>query len=409
MGKTMRQFFSAFSKEKLCQLYIYPTIPDVDFCNSYYRITDKDVLKSYFRFGKVNSRKIEKTEISSENTSMFEAQKDEALYRSRKNKKPSRLLLRNLMWRFANWYNKDLKQWLQEERPECIFVAPGTGTFLYTMALKISKRLQIPIAVYLCDDYYFLQQPKGLLAVIEWSNLRRAIRKLLLHSAAAITICDDLTEKLREEFTLPVTTIMTGASIPAAEPQPSEMPNDVTYMGNIRCDRYSSLIEFGKALDRFNQENGTEHSLKIYTAEKNEGILSALSAVPTIRLCGFVAGSEAERVFQAADYLLHVESFDPVSIDKVKYSVSTKIADSLSSGKCLLAYAPAQVASMRHLLINQCAVTATKAEELDTLIHSAFDTGKDQSQIVRRAIETAKKYHDSKRNSEKLKMILEQV
>lgn len=48
MGRTLCGLFNRFSKEELCQLYIYPSVPDVDRCGSYYRITDKDVLKSYF-------------------------------------------------------------------------------------------------------------------------------------------------------------------------------------------------------------------------------------------------------------------------------------------------------------------------------------------------------------------------
>ena len=46
----MASLFSEFKKEELCQLYIYPTIPDIEYCNSYYRITDIGVLKNYFAF-----------------------------------------------------------------------------------------------------------------------------------------------------------------------------------------------------------------------------------------------------------------------------------------------------------------------------------------------------------------------
>ena len=41
MGKTMLTLFSAFKKEELCQLYIYPSLPDIDFCNAYFRVTDR--------------------------------------------------------------------------------------------------------------------------------------------------------------------------------------------------------------------------------------------------------------------------------------------------------------------------------------------------------------------------------
>ena len=49
MGKTFCALFSQFASEELCQLYIYPSYPDVDICRSYYRVTDKEILGSYFR------------------------------------------------------------------------------------------------------------------------------------------------------------------------------------------------------------------------------------------------------------------------------------------------------------------------------------------------------------------------
>ena len=50
MGKTIATFFSEFEKTELCQFYIYPSLPDLDICNSYYRVTDKDVLRSLVTF-----------------------------------------------------------------------------------------------------------------------------------------------------------------------------------------------------------------------------------------------------------------------------------------------------------------------------------------------------------------------
>ena len=57
MGKTMLSLFHAFDKNELCQLYIYPSLPDVDSCKSFFRITDKDILRSYYKF-KVRGKEV---------------------------------------------------------------------------------------------------------------------------------------------------------------------------------------------------------------------------------------------------------------------------------------------------------------------------------------------------------------
>lgn len=405
----MLELFSVFRKENLCQLYIYPTLPDIDRCASYFRVTDKEVLKSYLHFGKVKGRTIKKEQIREDNNSMFEHQEDEGLYRNRKNKKPSRMLLRELMWKFSRWYNAALRQWLREQAPEAIFVAPGTGIFLYRMALRIAKERNIPILTYLCDDYYFLSKQKSLLKCLHTAWLRRDTRKLLTHSKHIVSICEELKERFAQEFSVPATTIMTGTSraiksFPLKRPEPKA----ITYMGNVRCNRYISLIQIGEALAELNQRQGTEYKLKIYTGEKNPEILQALGDVPTVELCGFVTGTEFEAVLSEAQLLLHTEAFDEQSIDLVKDSVSTKIADCLGSGICLIAYGPDSVASIRHLQGGR-ALCATRQEDLRNVLQIAFTDEQARKDAVGKALEAARKYHDSKINSQQLRDVMERL
>lgn len=409
MGKTMSLLFSQFKKEELCQLYIYPTIPDIDFCDSYYRVTDKDVLKSYFKFC-VKGREINKTEIDPERHFMFENPEDEAKYRNRKNKTALRKIIRDSMWQFANWYNKNLKNWIEVQKPTCVFVAPGDAKFLYNMALKISKDFKIPIVTYVCDEYYFVKNPIGLLDKTRVALLKKKIRQLMSKSLRIVTICESLKELYSKEFSIPATVIMTGTSYPLQEiPQIKDIPQSITYMGNIRCNRFKSLIEIGKALEEINSQNKTDFSLNIYTAEKDKSILDLFKDIDTIKLCGYVSGAEFDRVLHNADMLLHTEAFDEESIDCVKNSVSTKIGDSLASGICLFAYGPEEVASMRHLIDNDCAIAATSGDTLKETLEKAFFDAELRKRVCQNAIKTANEFHNSEQNSKTLYSLLEKV
>ena len=410
MGKTMRQLFCAFDKEELCQFYIYPTLPDIDCCASYFRVTDKDVLKSYARFGKVKGHTVDKSLISEKNDTMFENRKDEGLYRNRKNKKSGRMLLREFMWKFSRWYNVPLRQWLEEQRPEAIFVAPGTGVFLYRIALRIAKERRIPIVTYLCDDYYFVRKQRSLLHKLHMSWLRRNTRKLLSQSSHIVCICTELKERFAEEFKVPATTIMTGTSRPIEKHAlERSAPKSITYMGNIRCNRYISLAQIGSALEELNRKLGKDYTLKIYTGENDGEILQTLQNSSAVELCGFVTGKAFEDAFREAQLLLHTEAFDEKNIDLVKDSVSTKIADCLGSGICLVAYGPENVASMRHLLKNGCALAATQEEDLPELLENAFLDSAAREKTVENALQTAAAFHDSQRNSRCLHKLMESV
>ena len=46
MGKTFLSLFSAFRPEELCQLFLYPAVPDTACCGSYYRFTDREALSA---------------------------------------------------------------------------------------------------------------------------------------------------------------------------------------------------------------------------------------------------------------------------------------------------------------------------------------------------------------------------
>lgn len=395
MGKTLMSLFSGFEREELCQLYIYPSIPDADVCSSFYRITDKNVLKSYYKF-RVDGKRIDAKQGKG---AIFENPSDQKLYRHRNNHAPWKCIVRDAMWKHSRWYNGDLKDWLEEQGPTCIFVAPGRAKLLYDIALQLAQDLNIPIITYLCDDFYFTNPEQSLSGRLYQSLLKNKIEALISQTEQCITICDSMTERYSRRFHTPFQTVMTPSSRPAAhEIKKVEQPTSICYMGNIRSGRYNSLTEIGRALDDINAERGTEYCLKIYSEERNQKILSAFDGIKSVQLCGFVSGEEFERIFLSADILLHVESFDTADIDRVRYSVSTKIADSLASGICLFAYGPEEVASVHYMKEEQCAIVCTEQQKLKETLLTAFCSRECRESAARNALLTAVRNHNPEKN-----------
>lgn len=407
MGKTFLSLFSGFDREELCQLYIYPTLPNVDRCGSFYRVTDKQMLVSLVP-GRKAGGVIPKEQIRA-TEGLYEQPKDESLYRNRKNKSPLRRLLRDALWSVGNWYSRDLKAWLDREKPECIFVAPGAAKFIYDFALRISRDRDIPVVTYICDEFYFVQESERPLEKLRLRLFRDKMRSLMDNTAHLVTISEELREAYVREFGVKATTLMTGAGIPAAERVSEEQPCQVCYFGNIRANRYVSLCEIGRELDAINRSGGTDYRLKIYTMEKDAAILEQLRQIKAIELHPFVTGEAFEREFRRAQLLLHVEAFDEESIDRVRHSVSTKIADSLASGIPLLAYGPDRVSSMKHLLRHGCAITATSQDQLHNMLIRAFRDEDARIQAASRGLEVAGTWHDSEKTGLQLRQILEEA
>lgn len=406
MSKTLLSLLSSLKKDELCQLYIYPALPDVDLCSSYFRITDKDVLRSYYTL-KLNCCEVE---ADCSKHSMYENSDDEKIYKNPKNKSNLRMILRDLMWKCAHWYTKKLESWIKKEKPTCIFVAPGDATFIYDIALKISKKFNLPIVTYICDDYYFVKTPKSVISKLRVAFLKKKIRKLMRSTVKLAVICNALKDEYSKEFGVSAETIMTGSEFTAESlSRLVEKPTSLSYFGNIGCNRYISLADIGRMLDCINNKEGTNLLLNIYTAEKNPDIINSFSNIESIKLCPFVLGDAFKSALLGSELLLHVEAFDEESIDVVKHSISTKIADSLASGIPLVAYGPPNVASVQYLISEECAIIATSKTELENTLYNAFFDNAKREKAVSNALKATKKHHNSLENSKRLLSIFEEV
>lgn len=406
MGKTILSLFSEFDQQELCQLYIYPSYPDVDRCASYYRITDKDVLASIFRFRRPGGE-IDRSRISP-GQGLYDRAEDQSFYKNRKNKSALRRLLRDAMWRVSRWNNGDLRAWLDREKPDCIFVAPGVAKFLYNFALSISKARGIPVVTYICDDYYFTRKPEGLLDRLRLSLLQRKIEQLVACSTHLITISEEMRDAYANRFGIRTTTLMTGAEeLFASEPKTVDSPENICYFGNIRCNRYVPLGEIGRELDRIREETGRDVRLRIYTGEQDPKILETFSGIQSVELCGFLSGESYRKARQEADLLLHVEAFDEESIDFARRSISTKIAESMASGIPLLAYGPECLSSIRYLQRNDSAIIAVSGEEMGRMLRRALTDEDLRIRTVRNALAAASDFHDREKISGTLRKILQ--
>ena len=406
MGKTFLSLFDRFDREELCQLYIYPVIPNEKRCASYYRITDKEALRALFCFRRPG--KEVPTEQITADQGLYEDAQDQSFYKSRKNKSALRRLLRDALWKLTPWYNGGLKSWLERERPECIFVAPGVAKFLYDFALRISQKRRIPVVTYICDEYYFVKKQDRRLDGLRLKLLQKKMEQLLRHTGHLVVISEELREAYAAHFGVRTSVIMTGATVAGAETGKScEKPRNICYFGNIRCNRYTTLAQIGRTLDEINRAYGENYLLKIYTAEKDPQILRELDGIQSAELCGFVSGEAFAQAFGAADLLVHTEAFDEASMDFTQHSVSTKIADSLACGIPVFAYGPAQLSSMAHLLRHECAVCAVSPEQLRDRLEQALRDETVRQRVVERALAAAAEYHDANNNGRRFRAIVE--
>lgn len=408
MGKTFLGLFSAFSEDEFCQFYIYPTLPNIKVCKSYYRITDSEALRSIFFRGN-SGRCISDDEIKHENT-LYENDDSSKIYRDKNTHKELKILVRDAIWKLATIKNRGLSVWLSEEKPSVIFAAPGASGFFYNLILRIAKKLNIPIVTYVCDDFYFCNRSKkGLVKRIYARHIRKKIKKLLEASRHVVTISDELAHDYTTEFGCRCTVISTGANSKKAQSPICGDGEILSYFGNLQLGRYLSLAKVAKAVDLYNLRHGSSVVLNIYTSDCSPSVLEAFKGIMCVNFCGFLPADKMYDEMKKASVLLHIESFEDEYRECVKYSVSTKIADSLASGICILAYGPEGLASIEYLRRNECAFVANNGAELESELSECLSNPEARNKTAAKALDVAARNHDSLRQSEHLKSILLKV
>ena len=134
-----------------------------------------------------------------------------------------------------------------------------------------------------------------------------------------------------------------------------------------------------------------------------DGELEKLSAHPGIVYHGFVSAEQLHEIIDASDILLHVESFDPAYIDKLKYAFSTKIAQCFCAGRCLFSYAPKGTVSTQYLLSTESAVVAAAPDELKNGLALIINNKEIRTEYAKRAKRLATQKHDMASVSRQIK------
>lgn len=395
MGKTLSGFFTGYASDCLAELYVHSEVPTMDICHRYYRVTDTDALKSVLPGNCEHvGRTFSEADIDrNRSTPRTDTGIKRRLYSFGRKRTSLIYSARNTLWRLSGWYSDELKQWIAEFTPDVIFFAAGDYAFAYDIACTISQDFHLPIIMYCCDDYFIHRcNPSSLLGVFVHKDLMRSVRRCASRSTAVITICDKMAEDYRKLFDKPIYTVYTGYGYRG---QPDGDGIGIVYLGNLVCGRHRALVDIGRALKRISERTGTQLHLDVYSPENRPEILREMTKENGIVFHGAVDSEAVKRIIAESRLTVHVESFAPEHRRSVMYSVSTKIADLLASGRCIFAYGPGEVASMEYLKEHEAACVVDNPEKLETELENILNDPARRNRIVESAKNLAQRNHNT--------------
>lgn len=401
-GMTILSLMSAYSKDNLIQLCRSTDEKNFSFARSYFCVTDREMLTSFF-FKKargIYDCPQNQTESSNMDISTSSAELSKGL---RKNNYNFVLRwLRELLWIIAPWGKRKLLKWVKENNPQVIVYMVGESISNDIDVLRIVKKRKIPFVLYNCEGYRTINvdERKGIEKFF-YKTVEKSYKKLQRLSGLVIYNCGYIKNRYQAMYKAPEKSIIAYNSA-SFDTTPylikPEKKLTISYFGNLGVGRVASIMEIADFL----MECHPDLKIDVYgrPSERDEQLMSRH---PSIVLHGFVGQDTLLKVRENSDILLHTESFDPDIVPKLKNAFSTKIAQCLCSGRCLLTYAPIDMASTDYLLTEACACVASSKEEMKAKLNELIENPELRLMYANRALDSARKNHDKQITAELVK------
>ena len=392
-------YFHNWERENIAQIFSDARTPCKGHCQSLYQITDHRMVRRWLRKTREPGVIYDYDALPDEWTSgalEVDSSTAKKAYRIGSRHTAGTHLLRGLLWRKRFWCTKQLNDWLDAFRPECVFLAFSDDFFIPKIALYAAERYDIPIVSCIGDDYYFNKHFSLNPAYqLYKESYKKLIRRVLGHRGSAIYISDKIRDKYNEAFGLDGETVYLASTVQRKPFAPINREEPlITYFGNIRMGRNRSLSEIADALAQIREA----YRLEVYSGEKDRAFYGILEDNPHVIWGGRIPYAEVQRKMAQSDVTVVVEGFADADVEKSRYSLSTKAADALASGAAILAYGSQDCGIIEYLQGTQAAMVCTDKAELKRAIETLMTDETLQRQYYARQIVMTEAHHNLQRS-----------
>lgn len=403
-GRTLGNFFIGWPKDKIAQFCVSTTIPDYEVCNRYYAVSDREALHAFVRF-----KKARKCDIKN----LLDTEGKVSLAKRRVYKTTLKELIREIVWGNKRWDSKEWRNWVRDFSPEIVVVLNSDSSFILSVATDIADQYQIPIVMYNSEGYYFFKKSfytkdsmidKMVFPIYHWLY-RKRFQKMMRYTKVSVHLNDTLRNDYEREFGGCHDVLYSSSTIDYnllshIPPMPL-----FSYIGNMGYKRYEPLIELANALNSIDHR----YRLHVYGSFPNPEAEMAIKGCQSIIYGGFVSYDEVKAIMAESTILFHVENQDPSFEQSLKYGFSTKIADSVSSGRPFVMFSSKKIAGAEYLIRNKIGWVADNTDSLKQCIHEVLNNERVRNSVLCSAHIVAEANHNNQANRNRFASILQSV
>jgi hypothetical protein len=398
-GNTYSNFFQEFESVEFAQIYCRDELPDNKFCNKYFRISERQLIKSIISKNYAGSKVIiKKNEVNSDELEI--AKREKKIYDFFRNYRFTLLLwLREFIWFTGKWKSPELSSFINNFGPDIIYTEAYDTFYTYRLLNYVRSVAKVPYVIFHCDDQVTFH--KFSLSPLFWINriiLRKNVTKSIAQASLNYCIIDeqrDVYQKIfKKEFR-----ILNKCADFNKDYIESEVNNPVriVFAGNLFHGRWKTLIQLADVIKLINK-NDIKVLLDIYTNNKvSKKIFNAIEIHESIKIKGYLPYDQLKEIQKVSDILVHVESFNLKEKLITYLSFSTKIVDFFELGKCILAIGWNESAPIKYLKEKEAAVIVSDLNKLQNTLTRLINNPKMISYYGRKAFDCGKLNHNKEK------------
>jgi glycosyltransferase involved in cell wall biosynthesis len=295
-----------------------------------------------------------------------------------------------------------LERWIAQFRPDLIYTCLGTNGYM-DLVLAVQERFAIPSVIHFMDDWPAASY-RGLLTLPARLRMQRLLRRTLQRASVRLGICEEMCGAYEARYGVPFRPFHNAVEVQRfgaiEKARGDRQVKDVVYVGSIfPVAQDQSLIECCQAVARLAADGVpvrlSIHSPPFYAEPYRDRLLIA----DNIELHDAITDDAAFfRRIAEADALLVPVNFDARTVRYIRYSMPSKLPAYLFSGTPILAYGPSEVAQMRYLERQDCAlrVNSRGVEQVMAGLRTLLADRALGERLGARARQTALEQHDAR-------------
>lgn len=407
-GGSFSNIFSGIQGLQIANIYCRYGNPNNTVASEYFQITEKSLLRNL----KSSSYPSGKRVLVDEAGMQLNAHEQATFDTARKKRWKIFFWLRDFIWLVGRWRSPQLQAFIDDFKPDLIFQPVYYSNYLLRIAQYLKAYTGVPMVGYISDDCYTLRQFN--LSPLYWLDRlhkRKKVKKVIRQCELLYVISEIQKQDYEKAFGVPCKILTKSADFSGEPPVKTQYnsPLQLVFTGNIGTNRWKSLAMIAKALERINA-NGVRAQLRIYTATPlTEKMHQSLHSGKNSYIMGSIPASEVPRIQSNADMLVHVEALDLKNRLALRQSLSTKLVDYFKAARPILAVGPHEVASMDHLIRNDCALICQTVAEVQRALESVLDNPDKLNDLSKKAFACGKRNHNTVTMHQMLQTDLERI